>query len=84
MFDAGENLGALGDARETLRQDLGIEMVEVEVDVVLHRADTAPFADLNRHRPRNDVARGEILHVRRVALHEALAVGIGEIAALAA
>ena len=37
-----------------------------------------------RHAARDDVARGQILGVRRIALHEALALGIDEIAALAA
>ena len=50
----------------------------------LLRADAAPFADLDRHRAGDDVARGEILGMRRVALHEALACRIGEIAAFAA
>ena len=47
-------------------------------------ADAPPLADLDRHGARDDVARGEILRRRRIALHEALALGIGEIAALAA
>ncbi len=56
----------------------------MQEDVVLVAADAAAFADLDRHRARNDVARGEVLGVRRIALHEALAVGVGEIAAFAA
>ena len=47
-------------------------------------ADAAAFADLDRHRAADDVARREVLRVRRVALHEALALGVGEVAALAA
>ena len=50
----------------------------------LSRADAAAFADLDGHGARDDVARGEVLGVRGIALHEALALGIGEIAALAA
>ena len=59
-------------------------MLQVQVDVVLVPADAPPLADLHRHGARDDVARGEILGGRRVALHEALAFGIGEVAALAA
>ena len=59
-------------------------MVEVQVDVVLVLADAAALADLDGHRARDDVARGEVLGGRRVALHEALALGVGQIAALAA
>jgi hypothetical protein len=59
-------------------------MVEVQEDVVLLLADAAAFADFNRHRPRYHVARGEVLGGGRIALHESLALGIDEIAALAA
>ncbi len=83
-IDAREHLGALRDARQALGQDLRIEMIEMQVDVVAFGADAAPFADLDRHRARDDVARCEILRMRSVALHEALALAVGEIAALAA
>ena len=59
-------------------------MIEVQVDVVLLLADAAAFADFDRHRARDDVARGEVLGGGRIALHEALALGIDEIAAFAA
>ena len=59
-------------------------MVEVQEDVILLLADAAAFADLDGHRARDHVARGEILGRRRIALHEALAFGIDEIAAFAA
>ena len=59
-------------------------MIEVQVDVVLFLADAAAFADFDRHRARDDVARGEVLGRWRIALHEALAFGIDEIAAFAA
>ena len=53
-------------------------------DMVAVRADAAALADFQRHRPADDIARGEILGRRRIALHEALALRIGEIAAFAA
>ena len=59
-------------------------MVEVQEDVVLLLADAAAFADFDGHRARDHVARGEVLGGRRIALHEALAFGIDEIAAFAA
>ncbi len=46
--------------------------------------DAATLADLDGHRAADHVARGQILGVGRVALHEALALGVGEVAALAA
>ena len=82
--DAGEDLGAFRDAGQALVQDLRVEMVEVQVDVVLVLADAAALADLDGHRAGHHVARGEVLGGRRIALHEALAFRVGEIAALAA
>ena len=76
--DAGEDLRGLGDAGQALVHDLRVEMLEVQLDVVLVRAAAAAFADLDRHRAADDVARGEVLGVRRVALHEALALAVGE------
>ena len=82
--DAGENLRGLGDAGQALGDDFGVEMLDMQVDVVPVLADAPPIAHLDGHRARDHVARGEILHIGRVALHEALALRIGEIAALAA
>jgi hypothetical protein len=82
--DAGEDLGAFGDARQALVQDLRIQVVQVQEDVVLVRTDAAAFADFDGHGAADHVARGQILGGRRIALHEALAFGIGQIAALAA
>ena len=65
-------------------QHLGIEMVEVQEDVILLLADAAAFADFDGHRARDHVARSEVLGGGRIALHEALAFGIDEIAAFAA
>ncbi|MCY1551334.1 hypothetical protein D9M68_876540 [compost metagenome] len=65
-------------------QHLWIEMIEVQVDVVLLGTNAAPFADLQRHAAADDVARGQILGIGGIALHEALAFRIGEIAAFAA
>ena len=74
----------LGDARQPLGEDFRIEMVEMQEDVILLRADAAAFADFDGHRAGDDVARGEVLGGRRVALHEALAFGIDQIGAFAA
>ena len=84
QVDARENLAAFGDAGQTLRQHRGIDMIEVQEDMVLVRTDAAAFADFERHRTRHDVARRQILRRRGIAFHEALAFGIGQIPALAA
>jgi hypothetical protein len=44
-IDASENLGALGNAGQTLMQDFRIEMIEVQEDVVFVGADAAAFAN---------------------------------------
>ena len=64
----------LADRRQPLHDHLRPEVIELEQHVVLVRAAAAPFLDLLVHRARDDVARREVLQVRRVALHEALAV----------
>ena len=81
--DAREYLRRLGDAGQPLPEHLGPEMLQVQEDVVPIVADPAPFADLDGHGAADDVARGEVLRVGSVALHEPLAVGVGQIAAFA-
>ena len=56
----------------------------MQVDVVAEWAHAAPLTNFDRHGTRHHIARGEVFGVRRVALHEALAFGIGEVAAFAA
>mmetsp|Transcript_21345 Transcript_21345/g.52551 ORF Transcript_21345/g.52551 Transcript_21345/m.52551 type:complete len:368 (+) Transcript_21345:832-1935(+) len=82
--DAREDLRGLDDPRQALRENFRREVVEVEVDVVFFGAYAAALADLHGHRTRHDVARREVLRGRRVALHEPLAVGVAQHAALAA
>ena len=82
--DPRENLRRLGDPGQPLVQHLGIEMIEVQVDVIVLAADAAAFADFYRHGARDHVARGEVLGGRRIALHEALALGVDQIGAFPA
>ena len=53
-----------------------LEMLEVQEDIVLVRPATAPFAHLDRHCAADDVARGEVLGVRRITLHKPFAGAI--------
>ena len=82
--DAGEDARKIGDAGQPLGQHVGIEMVQMQMDVVLVGADAAALPDLDGDGAGDDVARGEILGVGRVALHEVLAFGIAQEAAFAA
>src|SRR5699024_10149037 len=76
--------GELGDVRQ-LRVDVrGLEVSEVEQDVVLVRSAAAALAHLVGHRTGHDVTRGEVLDRRGVALHEALTLGVAEDSALTA
>ena len=84
QVDAREDARRFRDARKPFRKRLRRQVVQVKVDVVLFRADTAPLADLQGHAPAHDVPAGKILVGGRVALHEPVALGIGEIAPLAA
>ncbi len=71
----------LARARQ-LREDLlGAEVAQVEED---RAVDAAAGLDLGGLGTRNDVARGELERVRGVALHEALALLVDQIATLAA
>src|ERR1700746_2859416 len=82
--DAGENAGGFGNTGQPLVQYFWIKMVEGQIDMVLEFADATPLANLDGHRARNDVARGEILGGGRIAFHETLAFGIDEVGALPA
>ncbi len=81
---AREDARGLGDARQPLVDDVRAEMLEMQVDVVLLRTDAPALADLDGHRTADHVARRQVLGIRRIALHEALALGVPEDAALAA
>src|SRR5436190_19820656 len=59
-------------------------MVEVQEDMVFLLADAAALADLDGHRPRDYVTRGQVFRGRGIALHEALALRIDQIPSLAA
>eukprot|EP00964_Phaeocystis_antarctica_P063294 scaffold37967_cov57-Phaeocystis_antarctica.AAC.4 len=67
--DPGEDGRGLRDAWQPLGEDLGRQVVEVKVDVVLVGADAAPLHDLHRHRAGDDVARREVLGGGRVPVH---------------
>ena len=82
--DTAENACRLGDPRQPLMQRVGIDMLKMEHDVVLVRADTASFIDFDGHRTADDVPAGKVLRRRREPLHEALAFGIGQISAFTA
>ena len=80
---AGEDLGRVRDARQALVQDRRVQMLQVQVDMVGFRPDAPALANLDGHGAGDDIARGQVLGAWGIALHEALALGIGQITALA-
>mmetsp|Transcript_34818 Transcript_34818/g.42009 ORF Transcript_34818/g.42009 Transcript_34818/m.42009 type:complete len:352 (+) Transcript_34818:867-1922(+) len=75
-IDTSKDGSSLGDTRETLGQHLRREMVQVQVDVVILRSDTASLTDLHGHRAADNVTRGKILSSWCITLHETLALTI--------
>ena len=84
QINAGKNLAAFGDPRQPLTQHLGINVIQMQVDVVTVGAYAAAFAHFQRHRTADNVARCKVLSTWSVTLHEALAFAVCEVTTLAA
>ena len=69
--------------RQALVDRVGPEVIELEQHVIFFRPHTAAFFDFLIHGARHHVAAGQVLHVGRIALHEALTVAVDEVAAFA-
>ena len=72
--DAGENTRSFGNTRQTLVDDIGIEMFDMQMDMIAIGTDTSAVTDFHGHRPADDIARCEILCRRRKPFHETLAL----------
>ena len=83
-LDAQVRAGELRDVGQLGVQLLRREVREVEVDVVGLGTAAAALTDLRVDGAGDDVTGREVLHDRRVLLHEALAVLVAEDAALTA
>ena len=79
-----KNLGRFRDPRQALCQRFGLQMAEVEEDMIPLRPNTAPLANLHGHAARDVIARRQIFIIRRIALHKSLILRIAEKAALSA
>ncbi len=82
-LDAEVGAGEVGDVGQLLVDQLGRQVGEVEVDVIL-AVNAAPFLDLLVDEAGDHVAGGEVLEGGGVAFGEGLAVAVAEDAALAA
>src|SRR5207248_2339693 len=83
-IDAGEDARGLDDARQARAEDIRRQLLEMQVDVVLLLVDASALADLDRLGSADHVAGGEVLFAGGIFGHEALALAVGQIAALAA
>src|SRR6476620_9080478 len=81
--DAGEILADVDDLSQRLEHAALRHDGDVEVDALAVDADATTFVDLGLLGAGDDIARGEFHLVRRVLLHEALAVGVEQVRALA-
>ena len=82
--DVGELVTDLQNRRQALLDGIGADMTQVQQYVVLVRSAAAAFLDFLVHRARYEVAWCQVLQGRRIALHEALAIGVDQDTALAA
>ena len=72
------------NAGQPLHDGFRRQMGDVEQHVILVRPAAAAFVDLGDHRARHHIARSQIFGIGCVTLHETLAVGVAQDAALAA
>ena len=82
--DMGEGLGQFADAWQAAVQHLLAQVVQLQQHVVLVRAHAVAGDDFLDHGTGNHVAAGQVFGVRRVALHEALAMGVDQVTTLTA
>src|SRR5690606_4484215 len=82
--DVRKGLRQFADARQAAVQYFLAQVIQLEQHMVLVRATAVAGDDFLDHRTSHDVATGEVLGVGRVALHEAFAVGVDQVATLTA
>ena len=81
--DTSEDGRRLRDTRQALVQHIRGQVIQVQVDPLAVGPAAAALANLQRHGPRHDIARRQVLGSGGVALHEALAVLVPKDATLA-
>jgi len=79
QIHASKDAGGFTDAGQAQVQRLGRQVVQVQVDVIAFWPHAAPLADFHCHATADHVARRKILVGRRIALHESLAFGVGQV-----
>jgi hypothetical protein len=80
--NTSKDTSSLRDTRQTLSKNLCGQMAQLQVDVVLLRADTTAVTDLHGHRPGDNVTGSQILSGRGISLHETLTLRVQEVTTL--
>ena len=81
-IDTGKDGSSLTDTGQPFGEEVGGQVVQMQVDVILLGTDAPSLPNFHRHGPTNDVATGQILGTGRVPFHEPLALGVAEDATL--
>ena len=77
-IDTSEDMRGLENAGKALVDLLGLQMVQMKVDVILVGANTTALQDLHGHGAGDDITGCEILSCGSVPLHEALTLTVPE------
>ncbi len=83
-IDAEKDLGGLADAGQAFGHHLLAQVIHLEQHVVTLGSAPPALAHLGDDGTRHHVPAGQVLRVGRVALHEALALAVHQVAAFAA
>jgi hypothetical protein len=81
---AGEYTRGFRNAGQSLFDYRRAQVLQVQINMVLQFTDPAALADFNGHRAADHIARCQVFGIRRVAFHEALTGGVGQVPTLAA
>jgi len=65
-------------------ENLGGQMAELKVNVVLLRSNATALTDFNRHRTRYDITGSKVLGSGCITLHETLTLRVQEVSSLTA
>ena len=82
-IDTREDGGGLRDTGQSLVENIGWKMAELEVNVVLLWTNTTTLTNLNGHGTRHDITRRKILGRWGVTLHETFTLRVQEVSSLA-
>lgn len=81
-IDAGKDSCGFRDTRQSLVQDVGRQVAELEEDMVLLGTDTSTFSDFEGHGSGDNISGGKVLGGRGVSLHESLTLRVNEVTTL--